>query len=397
MKVLFITDPNIVGGATKSLVELTDLLHDLYGVDITVCTGGYTKINVRLADMGINSISDGHLTAMNIRRERQNSYNIIEQIKILRGMLHEVIRYRKINEQAIEKIERWVELQNFDLIHTNSSRNDIGCILSRKYNIPHIMHIREFGIEDFDCWYLKRNYVRYLNDNVDQFVAVSDAVKSVWSKRGICLDKIKTIYNGVDGTRISRSRIIDNSNEKSFKMVIAGGIIPAKGQYQIIEAMSVLDDKIKANVFLDIWGWGEEDYIENLKKRVKELELNQNVIFCGIADDMGSILHNYHVGINCSRAEGFGRVTAEYMQAGLGVIASNCGANSELIDDQSCGQLYKWNDIADLSAKIEKFYCDRDFLCKCAENARVKAKKEFTKEKNAREIYSLYIKVLEER
>ena len=56
----------------------------------------------------------------------------------------------------------------------------------------------------------------------------------------------------------------------------------------------------------------------------------------------------------CSRSEGFGRVTAEYMMAELPVLASDTEANPELIREGIDGYLYKFNDIEDMTDKAMK-------------------------------------------
>ena len=59
--------------------------------------------------------------------------------------------------------------------------------------------------------------------------------------------------------------------------------------------------------------------------------------FLGPRTDVHSMLGNYQIGLMCSKSEGFGLVTAEYMHAKLGVIASNTGASPELIDNEITG------------------------------------------------------------
>ena len=96
----------------------------------------------------------------------------------------------------------------------------------------------------------------------------------------------------------------------------------------------------------------------------------------------------------CSKAEGFGRVTAEYMHAGLGVIASDCGANPELIQNEKTGLLYNKVDTTSLTKKIMEYYQNRELLISCARDGQWIAKNTFTQEINARYIYCLYNEIL---
>lgn len=382
MKVLFIADPGVVGGATRSLVELVTTLHEKYRVECVVCTSESKELCQELQKYGIKSILSGHEAVMDVIPNIPLWNRIKALIKFL--------KYKLSIEPAIKQIESKVDVNSFDLIHTNSARNDIGCILASKYGIPHIVHFREFGQEDFDCWTFRFRYTSFLNRYTTRFIAISNAVKRSWVKKGIKENKIYVIYNGVDSKSIKPSNCNDMLNSKVLKLVIVGGVYPTKGQYQIIEAIGNLPQKIRENVTLDVIGWSSEKYINKLKKRVYELGLTKQVSFLGARDDIYELLQNYHVGLTCSKSEGFGRVTAEYMHAGLGVIASDTGANPELIQDGINGLLYRWNDINDLERQITKYYYKRELLGLCSKEGVKFAQANFTQDINAEKIYDNY-------
>ena len=126
--------------------------------------------------------------------------------------------------------------------------------------------------------------------------------------------------------------------------------------------------------------------------------MEKNIDFKGYVDNIYEYVGKYDIGLVCSKSEGFGRVTAEYMHAGLIVIASNKGANSELIDNGENGFLYEYGNSDDLSKKIEKVIEEKsDFKQKIVEEAMKKANNMFTAEKNADNVYKIYEEVLGER
>ena len=388
INVLFITDPGIVGGATKSLLELVCGLKAFADVNITVCTSEYNKLNRILKDSGIHSIVDGHATAMNVRSNSRYWYRYYGKY------FKCILSHRWSTITSVKRIESLVDIDSYHLIHTNSARNDIGCILSQKHGIAHVMHIREFGNTDFDCWYLRPNYYHFLNKGVNQFIAISEAVKKSWIARGIDSKKIKVIYNGVDYRRIVQADSQSQLNCETLKLVISGGVYPTKGQYQIIEAMGILPEDIRNKVTLSIYGWSENWYIKELLERAEELGISQQVTYHGAKEDMFTLLCNYHVGLTCSRAEGFGRVTAEYMHAGLGVIVSNTGANHELIQNEKTGLVFEMNNYQDLADKIILLYQKRELLVEYGEHAKKYAIAHFTNELNTRNIFNEYMRLL---
>ena len=111
---------------------------------------------------------------------------------------------------------------------------------------------------------------------------------------------------------------------------------------------------------------------------------------------LASLLKGYDCGIVCSRREGFGLATAEFMAAGLAVIASDTGANSELIEDGVSGLIYHYQDVADLSAKIETLYKDPGKLDSFGRSARNAVEEKFTIGVNCRGILDVYREVSEQ-
>ena len=388
MRVLYIADPVEIGGASKSLIDVVTAMRK-YGVECIVCTSGHGDIEKNLKNVNVRCVADGHMATMEVPPE--------SKLKRIPVYILRKIEYQKALKDAVKIIESQIDMTSIDIIHTNSARNDVGCELAHKHGIPHIIHIREFGEEDFGCWTYRRNYETFLNENTDVFICISKAVRKSWVKKGLLAEKISVIYNGVDEAAIKKVSTTDHYFKKDMKMVIVGGVCEAKGQMEAIKAMSLLPKNIRENVYLDIIGWGNENYINQIKNRIQTMGLNKNVVLLGAKNNVGELLCQYQVGLMCSRAEGFGRVTAEYMHAGLGVIASKAGANEEIITDEMTGLLYTKGVAEEMAKKISEYYNDRNKLVNCAKRGQEYAINNFTKELNARNILNLYTDILTRR
>ncbi len=380
LKVLFINDVYTVGGATKALTELLLELRNR-GIEVVVCTSIRDGFNSFLDKEGIENYADGHMGVM-----EPAPANRIKSI--LKYVIHKPMYYYRLY-RAQRILEKKVDFSKIDIIHSNSARNDLGCLIHKKYNITHIMHIREFGIEDFDCRIYRKNYYEYLNAQCTRFLAVSDAVKAAWVDRGIDPDKIQTLYDGVD---FSNFRIKENYNRNNskLKLVIVGGICDTKGQYIAIEAISKLPEKIRRHVSLDIIGWSLPSYYDHIKKMISEYGVNECVNVLGARQDISNILYEYDIGLMCSKSEGFGRVTAEYMYVGLGVIAANTGASPELVDNKINGLIYDRDNPGDLADKIIRLYNNRDLLEVYGRKASKVARERFSSVQNACEVMEVY-------
>lgn len=371
------------GGATHSFLEMVTALKSL-GVCPIVCTSEHDYINVYLDEQGIRNISIGHKTVL-----RPMSSNWLK--KPLRLIKHGLIFYYS-EWQALRKLKKNIDFSLVDLVHTNSARNDIGCFINKKYGIPHIMHIREFADADFDCISLRKDYINLFNKYTTKFISISNAVKKHWVYKGIINEKVITIYNGIHFEDISISS--DDDKKSSFKMVFVGGIVPTKGQKLSVEAISYLPQEVRDNISLDIIGWGIEEYIKEIKNIIADTDYANKVHLLGSLDDVHLRLGNYQIGLMCSKAEGFGRVTAEYMHAQLGVIASNSGANPEIVEDGVNGLLYSPGDARSLAMCILKLYRNRELLINLSRAAYRKARKVYTQQENAKKILDIYEKVI---
>ena len=127
-----------------------------------------------------------------------------------------------------------------------------------------------------------------------------------------------------------------------------------------------------------------------MKEYSKRRGYDHIVHFLGSIENLHERIGNYQIGLMCSRSEGFGRVTAEYMHGCLGVIASDSGANPELIENGKTGLLFSTGDSMSLADCILRLYNDRDLLIKLSNAACQKAKTMYTQQKNSDSIYELY-------
>ena len=379
MKVLYVIDPGTVGGATVAFFDLIIQMQKMK-VETVVLTSQYNEFNTKLENIGVNTIVDRHKTVLG---------GVASGIRRPISFLKRWIMYRVCEARAIQHISKQLDLSTIDLIHTNSARNSIGCLISKKYGIPHIMHIREFADKDFSCVSFRNNYIEYYNQFSERFLAVSDAVKEHWIKKGINKKKILTVYDGVryDNIRLSTD---ESKKDNILKLVIVGGVVQTKGQDLAVRAISLLPEELKYNVILDIVGWYDEKYVNSMKRFADDNRIASQVRFLGSRDDVHCIIGDYHVGLMCSKSEGFGLVTAEYMHAQLGVIASNSGASPELIVNGVCGLTFEVGNAKDLARCIETYYRNRDLLIKHSHAAKERALSNFTDAINAENIFSVY-------
>ncbi len=382
MKVLYITDTYEIGGAFLAFLELVESIADNHSDIIPVILSSEDGKNNEFArKRGIENYSVGH-KAFTI-----NNGSTLPR-KVIRFFMRPIlrVRYELANKKAIKLAETRIDFSNIDIIHSNSNRNDLGALLAQKYGIPHVWHLRECAD---DCFSLKRDYIKYMNEHCDCFIAISHAVANAWIERGIQADKVQVIYDGVKPALT----IKDKKNGNITRGVIAGFISPFKGQYNLIKSLNIIKNELNNKFQLDVYGHAAFEYLIKLKIYLFFHGLQDMVKIKGYIDSVDKLFADYDIGFMCSKDEGFGRVTAEYMMNGLCVIASNTGANQEIIKDGTNGYIYRYKDNADLANTIKSVLENPRAAILCAEQGRRDAVNLYTCDKNADNVSELYYKI----
>ena len=393
MKVVYIPDVGETYGAATSFKELVLTMKENYNVVPIVLTSKKARMYEEFKKSGIEVYSIGHKAFL-----ISKGSTFIR--KIIKTFLFPFfyVDYKLSNYFAVKKIEKTVDFSKVDLIHTNVNRNDIGAILAKRHSISHVWHIREFGDEDYDCYSLRKKYIDFMNANASLFIAISKAVSKKWIKKGLNANKVRVIYNGVDTNRFHIKAYKNNKleDQETINIIMSGAITPSKGQIQAIKALSLIPQDIRKKIKLDLYGTAAKEYSDYLKGYIMKLGLENTVAFKGYQSNIEREIPKYDIGLVCSKAEGFGRVTIEYMLSDVCVIASDTGANPELIKNGENGLLYQLNNHKDLANKIIELIGNEELIKKIRKNGQLFAKEGFSKEKNAYNIYKEYERIKKE-
>lgn len=278
---------------------------------------------------------------------------------------------------------------HIDLIHSNSSLVFLGLFLKFVMKKPLVWHLREFGEGDYNLIFsLGRRLSGWCYGKANTVIAISETISRYFKSNVYNGDNIVTILNGVDETSIQcKFKHPSLPPSDVVKLCIVGGISESKNQIELINAIALTQIP---NIVLDIIGDGVDDYVSYLKTIVRAKGLEDKIRFIGPKRNIGEILYTYDIGIITSNNEAFGRVTIEYMLAGVPVIASRAGANKELIDDSITGIFYELGNANDLAYKIKMLSSNNDLRHKIAQQAYDVAIENYTAKINATKILKIY-------
>lgn len=299
------------------------------------------------------------------------------------------LNYCVKNQKAMRKIRKFALDKKIDVIHTNSSVIDLGAELHNELEIPHVWHLREFGKEDFNFYSLKKNTIRYMNCNTDQFLCISEAMKNSWIEKGIDKNKIVVICHGVDANKFTEKAKVTSAIK--INGVMCGSFSKGKGQHILIEALNQLNEVEKSNIHVDFYGKAEGNYYEECMKKIDEYNLQKVVSIKGFTSNINEKLTKYNVGFNCSKAEAMGRVTIEYMMSGLCPVVSKSGANIEIVGDNNCGLLYESGKTG-LVEVLRYLINDPSVVLEYAQRSSKIAKEKYDANKNIDKIIEVFLK-----
>ncbi len=386
MRILFVCGGDHKYGSAKAAMRTIDLSQRHNDVEFIVLTQTYGEINEYCNKQCIENYAMGYKYAT-FRMDNAALKRVIKKnVKKLWVIVS--------NARSINKIERRVDLSSIDIIHTNHNRDIIGLMLAIKHKIPHIYHLREYAFGHSKVELLYNKQIQYMN-NTNSFVAISNGVRHNWEEMGITSSKVSVIYDGVDVPKI-----IDNkrNNGEKLLLIMSGEISSLKGQDIVIRAISCLPKTIRSKIELHIYGdlSNNISFINTQKEFIKKKQLEESIIWEGYSNNLDRELARYDVGITTSKNEGFGLATASYMIAGLCVIASNTGANEELINHKKTGIIYNYGNESELADIIEYLYKNRKVAKDFGEKARDFALKRFTSQTYQDNVYNHYFSVLNE-
>jgi L-malate glycosyltransferase len=276
--------------------------------------------------------------------------------------------------------------QRIDLLHTHwlVPQGLIGAMCHRFFSVPHIL-----TIHGSDLNLLKRNQ---LSRRLCRFIVRNSAiitVNSTYMRDQLeeivpeFSQRIRIIPMGVDLKKF-RSDVKSDIIEKGFtdhQILSVGRLIDWKGTVYLVNAMPIILQRFP-HTKLSIIGTGPEE--ENLKQRVKELSLEDNIIFLGRTSntDINRYYHSADVfvmpSINQSgNTEALGVVLLEAMSCGCPVVGSDVGGIPDIITDNENGFLVPEKDSGALAEKIILLLSDTQVREKFRKNGLMNVKNHF--------------------
>lgn len=314
MKLLTINSDPTAGGSTISLLHLLAGLKTK-GVDplVVIPSVGYCSEQLEMLQIPyrINPYVLLHV------------WPSLKRASDLWKFLPRLIRNRIYGFLAYRRLKKDIEEFRPDMIHSNNSLIDIGFRIARRYKLPHIWHIREYGNMDFGLKYFPSERRRRKQLSESYAIAITNRL----ARHFRLGDKCRIIYNGICS---ASDETVDCRKENYFLYV--GAVNENKGVTDLVSAYIDYCDSSEGDRLLVI-GRYQNRYLARLKKLLRGTRAESRIQFLGQTKTPYAYMQQAKAMIVPSKYEGFGRITAEAMFNGCLVIGRNTGGTQEQFDN----------------------------------------------------------------
>ena len=287
--------------------------------------------------------------------DEQASFSIerVGGIKMLRKYRKAQLINEFIKENKIEGIiaDHWKSLE---LIKSNK----------KKYCLIHSKEINHHKGTN-----LNKRVLNVLN-NVEKVIANSEFTKNLAIDCGVNQNKIIVINPGIDPTDELDKKSLDKVESllkvKTPRLITVSRFDKRKNHEKIVMALRNLKQIYPDIVYICV-GYGDEE--ENIKKLVKELDLEAQVMFF---KDISNELKNALIAksnifvmpsiIHKKSVEGFGIAYVEAAQYGIPSIGGKDGGAADAIQHEKTGLICDGNNLDDIYSSINSMLENKKYL-----------------------------------
>jgi len=298
---------------------------------------------------------------------------------------------------ALPKLIHVLKTHSVDIVHTHTRVTQVlAAGATFFFKIPyvstaHMFYKRRLGRRLFPCW-------------GKTIIAISkvmeEGLRTIFKEKE--LPPITVVSNGIDVEKlcakfsdVDRGKIRESYGYRNGDLVILSlsRLIPVKGVHILIEAFAVAH-KEAPELKLLVAGEGDPVYTQGLKARVKELNLDESVLFIGNEPEIQKPLRAGDIfAAPYLWPEAFGLAVLEAMAVGLPVAGSISGGIVDLLGHGKYGLLFERENTSDLASCFLRYAKDASLRSRMGEAAR-QAALEYTSLRMCERIQKVYDNVL---
>lgn len=295
---------------------------------------------------------------------------------------------------------------NFDIIHIYSWYHHIGIEFfkaAKKFNIPLVFSAMGTLQSDAQNFYKTQKsiidlfYTKKIIDYSSVLHSVGNSEVKSYLQYGGKKEKIVQVENGInlkDFELTNTSDILKKINiENKQYILFLSRIHPKKGLELLLDSFNELC-KTNTEIFLVISGTGKKDYVDQIKKIVKDLGLIERVKFTGLVshNEKLTLLKFAKLFSLTSKSDIYPRAIQEALAMGVPVVVSKESDYPE-VEEYQAGVLVNLNH-KEISNVFSKVLTDEEKLTRFSRNAKKLIHEKFLVEYQIDKFEMTYTKIL---
>ncbi len=317
-------------------------------------------------------------------------------VKEFRKLHIQVIELQRRKNRELTRLFKLIKLFRTikpDIVHTYLfSANSYGRIAAIIAGVPVIIaserSLPETGKDKTGYQVFLDRILAFFSDGIicNSLKASDTLVK----KYSFDAEKVFTVHNGINTVDFLREPDLDGQQKIAGKVVGTVGRLHSSKNYRLFLDMAriVLERFEPGSLKFVVIGEGK--LRDELEKYSQQSGIADNVVFTGERDEVFSLLQTMDVFVMTSLYEGLSNAIMEAMMAGLPVVATDVGGNSELVINGETGFLCPSNDAASLAERVIGLLGNERDAGQVGDRGKKRIVTEFRVEKMVRETEEIY-------
>jgi glycosyltransferase involved in cell wall biosynthesis len=233
-------------------------------------------------------------------------------------------------------------------------------------------------------------------------VVNADAIRNQLIGEGTHADKIFTVHNGLDASRIAPRMTREEAlayfrlprQGRRFVTIVANINHPVKDHTTFLRAARRVRETVADAAFVIA---GEGRLADEYRVLADGLGIGAEVFFTGRCERVGDLLAVSDVCVLSSKAEGFSNSILEYMAAARPVVVTDVGGAREAVEEGETGHVVAPGDDVAMAERIASLLLDPARAQEMGERGRRVVAEKFSCDTQLARTEALYGRLLEKR
>lgn len=296
--------------------------------------------------------------------------------------------------RTLPKLTSYLKRAGVALVHTNDMRMNLTwCVPARLSGVPQLWHQRVPSTQSR----LDRMMLNFAAEVVCISQFTRDSLQHERKAGARVIDNPFDTRQPAPNRITVRKKLIEELRCPTDTRIIAycGNFMERKRPVEFVDVVARARDICGDTPVMGVmFGEARGEYDELVLRRAALHNLADNIHLLGFRHATEQLLAGADVVLAIAVDEPFGRVPVEAMLAGTPVVAAASGGHLETIKDGVTGLLVNADDFDGMAAALCRILNDAKFASELADAARREAVNRYSLDSHAREIASVYDRLI---